>query len=197
MLSHSGLKIEITAVPLSIVFCADGSWQTIVGESPPYSARAFIKTALVRLDQYALAKVDRESPNPFILRDILKESAMHHATVFPLRHVICEGKTLYDAIRHAIFISLKDDHVLESQPYETFKWIIYQKWTRRITVQYLRLNARTAGTTQRYRLMPTAVTASRASAKFSRPTCLASIRKWLLMLRRILSHRHTCPFTKL
>jgi hypothetical protein len=121
-------KIETTAEPLSIVFCADGSWQTIVGESPPYSARAFIKTALVRLDQYALAKVDRESPNPFILRDILKESAMHHATVFPLRHVICQGKTLYDAIRHAIFISLKDDHVLESQPYETFKWIIYQKW---------------------------------------------------------------------
>ena len=28
-------KIETTAEPLSIVFCADGSWQTIVGESPP------------------------------------------------------------------------------------------------------------------------------------------------------------------
>jgi rRNA maturation protein Nop10 len=121
-------KIEITAKPLSIIFCADGSWQTIIGESPPYSARAFIKTALVRLDEHALGKVDKESPNPFVLRDILKESAMHHATVFPLRHVVCKGKTLYDAIRHAIFISLKDDRVLESQPYETFKWIVYQKW---------------------------------------------------------------------
>ena len=121
-------KIEIAAKPLSIIFCADGSWQTIVGESPPYSARAFIKTALVRLDEHALGKVDKESPNPFLLRDILKESAMHHATVFPLRHVVCKGKTLYDAIRHAIFISLKDDAVLESQPYETFKWIVYQKW---------------------------------------------------------------------
>lgn len=121
-------EIKTKAEPLSIVFCADGSWQTIVGESPPYSARAFIKTALVRLDEYALAKVDKESPNPFVLRDILKESAMHHATLFPLRHVVCKGKTLYDAIRHAIFVSLKDDHVLESQPYETFKWIVYQKW---------------------------------------------------------------------
>lgn len=121
-------NIEIHAEPLSIVFSADGSYQVIQSEFPPYCARAFIKTALLRLDQYALKRIDRETPHPFALRDILKDSAMHHATVFPLRHVEVAGKTLYDALREIIFTSLKDDTLLESQPYETLKWLSYHKW---------------------------------------------------------------------
>src|SRR6266487_1680246 len=54
-------KIEIAAKPLSIIFRADGSWHTIIGRSPPYSAHAFIKTALVRLAEHALGKVDKDS----------------------------------------------------------------------------------------------------------------------------------------
>ncbi len=120
--------LAIRGEPLSIVFSADGSYQVIENEMPPYCARAFIKTALLRLDQYALQRIDRETPHPFALRDILKDSAMHHATVFPLRHVEVTGKTLYDAVREIIFASLKDDTLLESQPYETLKWISYHKW---------------------------------------------------------------------
>ena len=120
--------LKIQGEPLNIVFSADGSYQVIENDMPPYCARAFIKTALLRLDQHALQRVDKETPHPFALRDILKDSAMHHATVFPLRHVEVAGKTLYDAIREIIFTSLKDDPVLESQPYETLKWIVYHKW---------------------------------------------------------------------
>lgn len=114
--------------PLSIVFSADGSYQVITKETPPYCARAFIKTALLRLDQYALSRIDKDTPHPFALRDILKDSAMHHATVFPLRHVQVAGKNLYDAVREIIYSSLKEDVVLESQPYETLKWLVYHKW---------------------------------------------------------------------
>jgi hypothetical protein len=120
--------VAIGAEPLSIVFSADGSYQVIENEMPPYCARAFIKTALLRLDQYALKQIDKETPHPFALRDILKDSAMHHATVFPLRNVEVAGKTLYHAVREIIFTSLKDDPVLESQPYETLKWLAYHKW---------------------------------------------------------------------
>jgi len=126
----SGLwsTLTISDEPLGIVFSVDGSYQVIQNERPPYCARAFVKTALLRLDQYALQRIDRETPHPFALRDILKGSAMHHATIFPLRHVEVPGKTLYDAVREIIFTSLKDDTLLESQPYETLKWICYHKW---------------------------------------------------------------------
>lgn len=121
-------SISIDEKPLPLVFSVDGSYQVIANENPPYNARAFIKTALLRLDQYALSKIDKETPHPLALRDILKESAMHHATIFPLRHVVYKDMTLYDAIRHIVFTSLKDDVLLEGQPYETLKWIVYQKW---------------------------------------------------------------------
>lgn len=120
--------LTVRGEPLSIIFSADGSYQVIENEMPPYCARAFVKTALLRLDQYALQRIDKETPHPFALRDILKDSAMHHATVFPLRNVEVIGKTLYDAIREIIFTSLKDDILLESQPYETLKWLSYHKW---------------------------------------------------------------------
>lgn len=117
--------------PLPIIFGVDGSYQVITKETPPYNARAFVKTALLRIDQYALNKIDKETPHPFALRDILKDSAMYHATVFPLRHVVKPGMTVYDAIRQVIYVSLKNDESLESQPYETLKWIIYQKWDKK------------------------------------------------------------------
>jgi hypothetical protein len=120
--------VSSSGKPLSLVFAVDGSLQYIVNEQPPYNARAFVKTALLRLDQHALSQVDKDSPHPFVLRDILKESAMYHATVIPLRHVKYEDMTLYDAVRHIVFRSLHEDSLLENQPYEAFKWLIYQKW---------------------------------------------------------------------
>ena len=90
--------------PLPLVFGIDGSMQAIQGELPPFKALAFVKTALLRLDQYALAQVDQAIPHPFQLRDILSDSALYHATVFPLRHVSIPGLSTYDAVRQIIDI---------------------------------------------------------------------------------------------
>lgn len=119
--------INYTDKPLPFVFGIDGSLQTITGGTPPYRALTFVKTALFRMDQYALSKVNRDSPHPYVLRDILADSAMYHATVIPLRHIVIPGKTVYDAIRQTIFDSIKDPS-LQGEPMETLKWLAYEKW---------------------------------------------------------------------
>ncbi|MDH5507675.1 MAG: hypothetical protein OEZ02_10685 [Anaerolineae bacterium] len=119
--------IDANDKPLNIIFGVDGSLVPIEDDTPPYRALAFVKTALLRIDQTALAKIDQESPNPFALKDILTKAALYHATVFPLRNVRIDGTTNYHAIRKIIFDSLKDP-TLDGQPYETLKWIAYEKW---------------------------------------------------------------------
>lgn len=116
---------------LKIIFAADGSLQTIESPSPPYKAIAFVKSALLKLDQYAISKLDKENPNPFALRDIMKESALFHATSFPLRHVVVPGKSIYHAVREILFESVKDtglNNSLDGAMMETLKWIAYEKW---------------------------------------------------------------------
>jgi hypothetical protein len=115
--------------PLSLVFGVDGSMQVIESETPPYKALAFVKTALLRVDQVALSTIDRESPHPLALRDILADSALYHATVLPLRHIVILGMSVYDAVRQIIFESMRDAS-LDSEPFETLKWLIYQKWDK-------------------------------------------------------------------
>jgi hypothetical protein len=113
---------------LTIVFGIDGSMQPIESETPPYKRLAFVKTALIRIDRFALSKIDKDSPHPFALRDVLANSALYHATVFPLRHVSVPGMSTYHAIRRIIFESLKDPS-LNGEPMETLKWLAYEKWS--------------------------------------------------------------------
>lgn len=113
--------------PLDVIFAVDGSIQVIVDELPPHKALAFVKTALLRLDQVALSKIDKETPHPFAIRDLMGESALYHATVFPLRHVQIPDMSVYDAVRETIFQSMKDAS-LDGQPLETLKWLVYEKW---------------------------------------------------------------------
>ena len=113
--------------PLNLVFGVDGSIQPVQWDTPPYKAVAFIKTALLRLDQTALSSIDEESPHPLALRDILSESALYHATVLPLRHVVIPNMSLYDAVRQIIFESMKDAS-LDGEPFGTLKWLAYEKW---------------------------------------------------------------------
>src|SRR3974390_1268788 len=56
--------------PLPIVFGVDGSLQIVTSEVLPHMALAFVKTALLAIDQYALSHLDKETPHPFALRDI-------------------------------------------------------------------------------------------------------------------------------
>jgi hypothetical protein len=117
---------------LRIVFSSDGSLQTIETPHPPYKAIAFVKTALLKLDQYAIAKIDKDAPNPFILKDMMERAALFHSTAFPLRHVLIKGKTIYQTVREIIYESIKDkglNNALDGAMMETLKWIAYEKWS--------------------------------------------------------------------
>ena len=112
---------------LQLVFAVDGSKQTIRSDSPPYKEVSFIKTALLRLDQHAIAKVDPVAPHPMALRKIMSDSAIYHATALPLKGVSIPGQSNYDAVRRIIFESMQD-HSLNGEPYETLKWLAFEKW---------------------------------------------------------------------
>lgn len=113
--------------PLPIIFSVDGSYQQIAQNQPPFKRLAFVKTALLRLDRDALNKIDKDSPHPFALRDILAESALYHSTVFPLKNINIDGVKTYHAIRRVIFDSIKDDS-LKNEIMATLKWICFWKW---------------------------------------------------------------------
>ena len=114
-------------VPLPIIFGIDGSMYPIDPIFHLYKRLAFVKTALLRIDQFALSKIDKDCPHPLALRDILADSALYHATVFPLRNVSIPGINIYHTIRQIIFESIKDKS-LNGEPMETLKWLAYEKW---------------------------------------------------------------------
>lgn len=115
--------------PLPIIFGIDGSIQINQYENPPQKAIAFVKTALLRLDQYAISQIDKDCPHPFALKDLLSDSALYHATVFPLRHTHVHGMNTYDAIRQIIFDSIRDkSDSLNGEVMKTLKWLAYEKW---------------------------------------------------------------------
>jgi hypothetical protein len=116
---------------LRIIFSSDGSLQAIEAPQPPYKAIAFVKTALMKMDQYAISKLDKEAPNPFALRDIMERSALFHSTAFPLRHVFIKDKSIYQTVREIIYESVKDrglNNAIDGEMMNTLKWIAYEKW---------------------------------------------------------------------
>lgn len=116
---------------LKIIFSSDGSIQSIENKQPPYKAIAFVKTALLKIDQYSISKLSKSNPNPFEIRDMMKDSALFHSTAFPLRHVHVPGKSIYHAVREIIYESIKDkglNDALDGALMETLKWIAYEKW---------------------------------------------------------------------
>ncbi len=119
--------INQDVVPLRLIFAIDGSKQTVRSDIPPYKEVSFVKTALLRLDHHAIGKLDQDAPHPLALRDLMTDSAMYHATVLPLKGIRIEGVNNYDAIRQIIYESLKDPS-LGGEPYNTLKWLAYEKW---------------------------------------------------------------------
>lgn len=118
---------------LKLIFSSDGSIQIIESPHPPYKSIAFVKSALLKLDQHAISKIDKENPNPFLIRDIMKESALFHATSFPLRHVLIPGKSIYHTVREILYESVKDsglNNSIDGAMMETLKWIVYEKWNK-------------------------------------------------------------------
>ena len=115
------------ATILGRVFAVDGSFSTVASSDYPRKEVSFVKTALLRLDKAKLDKIDKETPHPLLLQDALANSALYHATVFPLKNIRSNLGNNYEAIRHIVRDSMKVDQ--GGAYYDTLKWIAYQKWT--------------------------------------------------------------------
>ena len=113
--------------PLPLVFSVDGSFQIVRADSWPYKKIAFVKIALVILDNNEILELDKENPHPMKIRDILARSSFHHSTIIPLQHVKQKGMTNYETIRNVIFNGMKDKN-LDGTILETLKWLAYEKW---------------------------------------------------------------------
>ncbi len=122
---HTFDSKEIT--PLRNIWATDGSFVSITSGGRPAKEMAFVKTALLTIDRTRLDKIDKDHPHPLLIQDVLKDSAIFHATVFPLKNVKTSLGSNYDAVRHIINDSLKIDE--DGVFFETLKWIAYQKWT--------------------------------------------------------------------
>lgn len=114
------------AEPLRNVWATDGSFVAVSTEEKPPRQVAFVKTALLTVDRMRLDAIDREHPHPLLLRDLMAESAVFHATVFPLKNIRTTLGSNYDTVRHVVRDSIKIDE--GGAFYETLKWIAYQKW---------------------------------------------------------------------
>src|SRR6267142_4681208 len=112
--------------PLPRVFAVDGSFVTVSSNDYPKKEVSFIKTALIRIDKAKLDKIDKDNPHPLLLQDALADSALYHATVFPLKNIKSHLGTNYDAVRNIVHDSMCVDQ--NGAYYETLKWISYRKW---------------------------------------------------------------------
>ena len=116
-----------TGEPLSLIFSVDGSFQIIASANWPYRKIAFIKVAAVLLDNDKIKELDKETPHPMKIRDILANSSEYHGTILPLQHVRTKGMSAYDTIRNLVFRGMKDPN-FDGEVLKTLKWIAYQKW---------------------------------------------------------------------
>lgn len=109
--------------PLRHIWTSDGSFSKVEQNRKEV---AFVKTALMTVEQSKIESLDKDYPHPLILKDIMRDSALHHATVFPLRNLKSDKGNLYDTVRHIIYDSMRIDE--GGQYFETLKWLAYKKW---------------------------------------------------------------------
>jgi hypothetical protein len=113
--------------PLRRVWAVDGSFVSVRTAQKPPREVAFVKTALMVIDRDRLDAIDKETPHPLLLQGIIADSAVFHATVFPLKNIRTTLGSNYDAVRNIIRDSVKVDE--DGAFYETLKWLAYRKWS--------------------------------------------------------------------
>ena len=113
-----------SAEPLKHIWVSDGSFVEITENKKEL---AFVKTALMTIEQSKIVKIDKEFPHPLLMQDIMKDSALFHATVFPLKNLKSSKGNIFDTVRHIIFDSMKQDE--NGLYFETLKWLVYKKWS--------------------------------------------------------------------
>ncbi|WP_236248715.1 hypothetical protein [Pseudomonas mosselii] len=111
---------------LKSIWSVDGSYVAVRSEQKPYKEVAFVKTALLMLDKTKIDAIDKDLPHPLLLRDVLKDTGVQHATVFPLSNIVTSLGTNFETVRNIIKDSLAVDQ--DGAFYETLKWLSYQKW---------------------------------------------------------------------
>ena len=112
-----------TVSPLKHIWVSDGSYVSVTENKKEV---AFVKTALMTIEQNKIAAIDKEFPHPILMQDIMQESALFHATVFPLKNIKSSKGNIYNTVRNIIFDSMKCDE--DGIYFETLKWIAYKKW---------------------------------------------------------------------
>lgn len=110
--------------PLKYIWASDGSFVSVTENKKEV---AFVKTALMTVDRVKVEKIDQKFPHPLLLQEIMKDSALFHATVFPLKNLKSEKGNIYNTVRNIIYDSMRVDE--GGQYFETLKWIAYKKWT--------------------------------------------------------------------
>ena len=68
--------------PLEHIWAVDGSYVPV---KENHKELAFVKTALMTVEQNKIADIDKEYPHPLKLQKIMRDNALFHATVFPLK----------------------------------------------------------------------------------------------------------------
>ncbi|WP_079508823.1 hypothetical protein [Mesobacillus jeotgali] len=116
---------------LKYFWAVDGSYVSVTSETKPPKEVSFVKTALISIDRSKLEKIDKDQPHPLQLQDIMTNSAVQHATVFPLKNIKTSLGSNYDTVRHIVRDSLKIDQ--NGMFYETLKWLVYEKWSDSLT----------------------------------------------------------------
>lgn len=112
--------------PLKHVWVVDGSYVPVVENNKEL---VFVKTALMTVEQSKIAKIDKDYPHPLLLQSIMKDSALFHSTVFPLKNIKSSKGNIYDTVRHIVYDSMKIEE--DGLYYETLKWLAYEKWNRK------------------------------------------------------------------
>ncbi|GIN41187.1 hypothetical protein [Heyndrickxia oleronia] len=108
------------------IWVVDGSYVPVQSDAIPPKEVAFIKTAILNISETSLKTIDKYNPHPMDLQKVMKDSALFHSTVLPLRNIKSSRGTNFETIRNIIFESIKIDE--KGEYFETLKWLSYQKW---------------------------------------------------------------------
>lgn len=110
--------------PLRHIWVADGSYVQVTENKKEL---AFVKTALMTIEQSKIAAIDKDFPHPILMQNIMTDSALFHATVFPLKNLKSSKGNIYNTVRNIIYESIKNDE--GGLYFETLKWLAYKKWS--------------------------------------------------------------------
>lgn len=110
--------------PLRHIWVADGSYVQVTENKKEL---AFVKTALMTIEQSKIAAIDKEFPHPILMQNIMTDSALFHATVFPLKNLKSSKGNIYETVRNIVFESIKNAE--DGLYFETLKWLAYKKWS--------------------------------------------------------------------